>query len=209
MHSPNVHSAWRTSRFIDSKIDLFYYLLQKLCWCYWSYHSYCFIHSLVVLKPLTADHRRCWRPLMFLLALCRSGDSTARIWNLSENSTGGSTQLVLRHCIREGGQDVPSNKDVTSLDWNVSVCVCVWDLGNVFLFKSGSKSRGTGFVSSILLGKVQSQTETTQFQAEDWVCVKLFVSLLWLLPDCTCYMCASQCLWKWPSKALFSGIGRD
>ena len=55
----------------------------------------------------------------------RSGDSTARIWNLSENSTGGSTQLVLRHCIREGGQDVPSNKDVTSLDWNVSLCVCV------------------------------------------------------------------------------------
>lgn len=52
---------------------------------------------------------------------CRSGDSTARIWNLSENSTSSSTQLVLRHCIREGGQDVPSNKDVTSLDWNVSV----------------------------------------------------------------------------------------
>lgn len=26
---------------------------------------------------------------------------------------------MLRHCIREGGQDVPSNKDVTSLDWNV------------------------------------------------------------------------------------------
>lgn len=49
----------------------------------------------------------------------RSGDSTARIWNLSESSSGGSTQLVLRHCIREGGQDVPSNKDVTSLDWNV------------------------------------------------------------------------------------------
>lgn len=53
--------------------------------------------------------------------LSRSGDSTARIWNLSENSTSGSTQLVLRHCIREGGQDVPSNKDVTSLDWNVSI----------------------------------------------------------------------------------------
>lgn len=50
----------------------------------------------------------------------RSGDSTARIWNLNENSNGGSTQLVLRHCIREGGHDVPSNKDVTSLDWNVS-----------------------------------------------------------------------------------------
>lgn len=55
-----------------------------------------------------------------LCLFCRSGDSTARIWNLSENSTSGSMQLVLRHCIREGGQDVPSNKDVTSLDWNVS-----------------------------------------------------------------------------------------
>lgn len=28
---------------------------------------------------------------------------------------------MLRHCIREGGHDVPSNKDVTSLDWNVSL----------------------------------------------------------------------------------------
>uniref|UniRef100_A0A674ETW2 TBL1X/Y related 1b n=1 Tax=Salmo trutta TaxID=8032 RepID=A0A674ETW2_SALTR len=58
-----------------------------------------------------------WNPVNDLLA-SGSGDSTARIWNLSENSTGSSTQLVLRHCIREGGQDVPSNKDVTSLDWN-------------------------------------------------------------------------------------------
>lgn len=56
----------------------------------------------------------------WLCSLRRSGDSTARIWNLNENSNGGSTQLVLRHCIREGGHDVPSNKDVTSLDWNVS-----------------------------------------------------------------------------------------
>lgn len=55
-----------------------------------------------------------WNPVCDLLA-SGSGDSTARIWNLIESS---STQLVLRHCIREGGQDVPSNKDVTSLDWN-------------------------------------------------------------------------------------------
>jgi len=63
----------------------------------------------------------------------RSGDSTARIWNLKEDtvtstSTPSSTphQLVLRHCIKDGNQEVPSNKDVTSLDWNVSVTVAMF-----------------------------------------------------------------------------------
>lgn len=27
-------------------------------------------------------------------------------------------EIVLKHCIHRGGQEVPSNKDVTSLDWN-------------------------------------------------------------------------------------------
>ena len=40
------------------------------------------------------------------------------------NEMGGTgnkaaNQLVLRHCIQMGGTEVPSNKDVTSLDWNV------------------------------------------------------------------------------------------
>ena len=38
---------------------------------------------------------------------------------MNDNSNNAN-QLVLRHCIQKGGTEVPSNKDVTSLDWNVS-----------------------------------------------------------------------------------------
>lgn len=57
-----------------------------------------------------------WNPQNDLLA-SGSGDSTARIWNLQEAS-GEVKHLELRHCIQQGGAQVPSNKDVTSLDWN-------------------------------------------------------------------------------------------
>lgn len=60
-----------------------------------------------------------WNPSRDLLA-SGSGDSTARIWDMSD-ANSNSNQLVLRHCIQKGGAEVPSNKDVTSLDWNVSI----------------------------------------------------------------------------------------
>ncbi len=39
-----------------------------------------------------------------------------------DDNSNKANQLVLRHCIQKGGTEVPSNKDVTSLDWNVSTC---------------------------------------------------------------------------------------
>lgn len=54
----------------------------------------------------------------------RSGDSTARIWNISDGSSGSSTRttsllnvLVLKHV---KGKTNEKSKDVTTLDWNVS-----------------------------------------------------------------------------------------
>lgn len=58
--------------------------------------------------------------------LHRSGDSTARIWTVADGASGSSSQngpsnvLVLKHV---KGRINEKNKDVTTLDWNVSSSV--------------------------------------------------------------------------------------
>ena len=60
--------------------------------------------------------------IFILLTKCfipRSGDGTARLWPINESGVG--TPLVLRHQFKELENHKNAPKDVTSLEWNVSV----------------------------------------------------------------------------------------
>lgn len=121
MHSPNVHSAWRTSRFIDSKTNLFYYLLQKLCWCCWSYHSYCFINSLVVLKLLPATPN-----VSTGLVQVRWLDSPDLEPEREQHRWIHPAGLEALHTGRRPGRTQQQRRHLTRLECEcVCVCVCV------------------------------------------------------------------------------------
>lgn len=65
-----------------------------------------------------------WKPYSSSFNI-RSGDSTARLWDMTNTSVPLGHQQILRHCIQKGGTEVPSNKDVTSLDWNVCTSIAL------------------------------------------------------------------------------------
>ncbi|XP_015782774.1 F-box-like/WD repeat-containing protein TBL1XR1 [Tetranychus urticae] len=58
-----------------------------------------------------------WHPSSDTLASA-SGDSTARIWNLNQQSDFEANQIVFRHYIKRNGVKSPSHGDITSLEWN-------------------------------------------------------------------------------------------
>ena len=63
-------------------------------------------------------HARCWcMQHAACMHACRSGDSTARIWDLSALADGGAPRAtVLKHFNKANEKA----KDVTTLDWNGS-----------------------------------------------------------------------------------------
>lgn len=67
---------------------------------------------------------------------------------MNDNSNSAN-QLVLRHCIQKDGTEVPSNKDVTSLDWNVSRVVFPL-LNSAKNVVYAQKSRCSSILSSII-----------------------------------------------------------
>ncbi|KAI1730557.1 WD domain, g-beta repeat domain-containing protein [Ditylenchus destructor] len=84
--------------------------------------------NVVYLRGHTSEVFICaWNPRRADLIASGSGDSTARIWRIGADFKSLSvpnienTSLLLKHCVsQDENLQPPSNKDVTSLDWNAS-----------------------------------------------------------------------------------------
>jgi hypothetical protein len=73
----------------------------------------------------------CLKNICILFPIYRSGDSSARIWTIADGPSSSSAQngptnvVVLKHF---RGRTNEKSKDVTTLDWNVSVyCMIMVD----------------------------------------------------------------------------------
>ena len=57
---------------------------------------------------------------MYIHSVCRSGDSTARLWRLGEGGVSGHTpSVVLPHQPVDASSQQEINRDVTTVHWNV------------------------------------------------------------------------------------------
>ncbi|WAR27659.1 TB1RB-like protein [Mya arenaria] len=97
--------------------------------------------------------------------------TTARIWNMND-TTGSANQLVLRHCIQKGGTEVPSNKDVTSLDWNL-INTLGQHKGPIFALKWNKRGN---FILSAGVDKTTIIWDATPALDVDWQTNESFAS---------------------------------
>lgn len=100
----------------------------------WLEQRFCFLSSITKCQQLRSSftlllfYAPNWlhaeKIYVFLFPICRSGDSSARIWTIADGPSSSSAEngptnvVVLKHF---RGRTNEKSKDVTTLDWNVSL----------------------------------------------------------------------------------------
>lgn len=77
--------------------------------------------DVIVLQGHQSEVYSCaWNPVVTSLLASGSGDATARLWQVPDTKDKSIEPIVLNHL-----PNLNENKDVTSLDWNVSIVLFV------------------------------------------------------------------------------------